>query len=226
MTVARNGKLINSDASNLTVTTEDAAFELVFNNDTYGWRILQSNRSFEWPHTKVIRKCPNEQIIDGTVTEDKLGTDVRHRLCTKWLIGNACRCSAGCCCLWTVPGCTRRVFFELWGAGGNGNGACPCNRCRHDLKRGGSSKSKKKKNGSPPPPHPTDVHIECAPRGVYRCLSRNCLACNGCIFHVCGYNACLTLHSWRTLCQMQTTATGQSIALVAGTVVLHLDVHR
>ena len=40
MTVARNGKLINSDASNLTVTTEDAAFELVFNNDTYGWRIF------------------------------------------------------------------------------------------------------------------------------------------------------------------------------------------
>ena len=40
MTVARNGKLINSDASDLTVTTEDAAFELVFNNDTYGWRIF------------------------------------------------------------------------------------------------------------------------------------------------------------------------------------------
>ena len=40
MTVARNGKLINSDAANLTVTTEDAAFELVFNNDSYGWRIF------------------------------------------------------------------------------------------------------------------------------------------------------------------------------------------
>ena len=33
------------------------------------------------------KKVTNEQIIDGTVTEDKLGTDVRHRLCTKWLIG-------------------------------------------------------------------------------------------------------------------------------------------
>jgi len=39
-TVGRNGKLINGDAANLTVTTEDAAFELVFNNDTYGWRIF------------------------------------------------------------------------------------------------------------------------------------------------------------------------------------------
>ena len=26
------------------------------------------------------KKVTNEQIIDGTVTEDKLGTDVRHRL--------------------------------------------------------------------------------------------------------------------------------------------------
>lgn len=40
MTVARNGKLINSDAANLTVNMEDAAFELVFYNNTYGWRIF------------------------------------------------------------------------------------------------------------------------------------------------------------------------------------------
>jgi len=39
-TVGRNGKLINGDAANLTVTTEDAAFELVFHNDSYGWRIF------------------------------------------------------------------------------------------------------------------------------------------------------------------------------------------
>ena len=26
--------------------------------------------------------------------------------------------------------------------------------------------------------------------GVYRCLSRECSACNGCISYVCGYNAC------------------------------------
>ena len=39
-TVARNGKLINGDSSDLTVTTEDAAFEMVFHNNTYGWRIF------------------------------------------------------------------------------------------------------------------------------------------------------------------------------------------
>ena len=40
LTVARNGKLIQGDAANLTVNTEGAAFELVFYNNTYGWRIF------------------------------------------------------------------------------------------------------------------------------------------------------------------------------------------
>jgi len=40
LTVRRNGKLIQGDAANLTVSTEGAAFELVFYNNTYGWRIF------------------------------------------------------------------------------------------------------------------------------------------------------------------------------------------
>jgi hypothetical protein len=39
-TVGRNGKLIQGDADNLTVSTESAAFELIFSGDTYGWRIF------------------------------------------------------------------------------------------------------------------------------------------------------------------------------------------
>lgn len=39
-TVARNGKLIQGDAADLTVNIESAAFELVFSNDTFGWRIF------------------------------------------------------------------------------------------------------------------------------------------------------------------------------------------
>jgi hypothetical protein len=39
-TVARNGKLIQGDAENLTVATESAAFELIFSGDTFGWRIF------------------------------------------------------------------------------------------------------------------------------------------------------------------------------------------
>ena len=40
LTVGRNGKRIMGDAADLTVTTEGAAFDLIFYNDTYGWRIF------------------------------------------------------------------------------------------------------------------------------------------------------------------------------------------
>ncbi len=40
LTIARNGKLIQGDAQDLTVTTESAALELIFSGNTYGWRIF------------------------------------------------------------------------------------------------------------------------------------------------------------------------------------------
>ena len=40
LTVGRNGKRIMGDTADLTVTTEGAAFDLIFYNDTYGWRIF------------------------------------------------------------------------------------------------------------------------------------------------------------------------------------------
>lgn len=39
-TVVRNGQLIQGDAENLTVTTESAAFELIYSGATFGWRIF------------------------------------------------------------------------------------------------------------------------------------------------------------------------------------------
>jgi hypothetical protein len=39
-TVARNGKLLQGDSENLVVSTESAAFELIFSGDTFGWRIF------------------------------------------------------------------------------------------------------------------------------------------------------------------------------------------
>jgi hypothetical protein len=39
-TVARNGNLIQGDAENLTVTSESAAFELIWSGGTFGWRIF------------------------------------------------------------------------------------------------------------------------------------------------------------------------------------------
>jgi len=40
LTVARNGQLIQGDAENLTVTSESAAFELIYSGATFGWRIF------------------------------------------------------------------------------------------------------------------------------------------------------------------------------------------
>jgi hypothetical protein len=40
LTVARNGQLIMGTAEDLTVTTEGAAFTMIYYNVTYGWRIL------------------------------------------------------------------------------------------------------------------------------------------------------------------------------------------
>lgn len=40
LTVGRNGQRIQGDAANMTVGTEGAAFELVYYNSTYGWRIF------------------------------------------------------------------------------------------------------------------------------------------------------------------------------------------
>jgi len=39
-TVNRNGSLIMGDSADMTVTTVNAAFELIFSNDTFGWRII------------------------------------------------------------------------------------------------------------------------------------------------------------------------------------------
>jgi len=39
-TVNRNGQPIMGDSSNLTVDTENAAFELVYSNATFGWRLF------------------------------------------------------------------------------------------------------------------------------------------------------------------------------------------
>lgn len=40
LTIARNGQLIQGDAANMTVNSESAAFELVYSNSTFGWRIF------------------------------------------------------------------------------------------------------------------------------------------------------------------------------------------
>jgi hypothetical protein len=40
LTIARNGNLIQGDSADMTVTTEGAAFDLIYYNATKGWRIF------------------------------------------------------------------------------------------------------------------------------------------------------------------------------------------
>jgi hypothetical protein len=128
------------------------------------------------------RQVKADQIPNNTVCNSKLNNDARHCFCTKWVYGCACRCSAGCCCAWAVPTGVRRVFFEIWGAGGNGSGACSCNRCHHYAGAGGGYYNSKMITTSP-----GCTYTVCA-GGVYRCLSRECTGCNGCTSYVNGYN--------------------------------------
>ena len=40
LTIARNGHVIMGDASNMTVSTENASFDLIYYNSTYGWKLF------------------------------------------------------------------------------------------------------------------------------------------------------------------------------------------
>ena len=71
---------------------------------------------------RSYKKVTSSQIVDGAVDSNNFVNGVRDNWCVKWTYGNPCRCSAGCCCLFTMPANTRNATFELWGAGGNGNG--------------------------------------------------------------------------------------------------------
>jgi len=123
-----------------------------------------------------------ENVENGAITNDDLAPDVRNTWCVKWIYGNANCCSPGCCCLWTVPSGVRQVKWEIWGAGGNGSGACSCNRCQHFMGAGGGSYNTRTVTSAP-----GCQYTVCA-GGVYRCFSRECNGCQGCQSYVNGYN--------------------------------------
>lgn len=129
------------------------------------------------------RQVPSDQIPAGTVTNAKLDPNARHCFCTKWIYGDPGVCSPGCCCYWQVPTGVRKVFWEAWGAGGNGNGACSCDRCHHYKGAGGGYYNTKMINTCD-----QWQYTICA-GGVYRCLSIECTGLAiGCASYVQGCN--------------------------------------
>ena len=128
------------------------------------------------------KKINGSQIQDGIIDDNMINSNTLNNFGVKWFFGIPCRCSAGCCCNWSVPSQVKRLHWELWGSGGNGAGACSCNRCHHFRGAGGGTYGSKTIQTTP-----GCSYTVCA-SGVYRCLSRNCTGCYGCRSYVNGYN--------------------------------------
>jgi hypothetical protein len=128
------------------------------------------------------KKITTNEIVDGSLVDANFDPDAAKTFGVRWIYGSPGACTSGCCCLWTVPSNVRKITFELWGAGGNGNGSCSCNRCHHfQGAQGGSYNTKTIASA------PGCQYTVCA-GGVYPCYSRECTACNGCTTYVNGYN--------------------------------------
>lgn len=131
---------------------------------------------------RSYKKVTASQVPDGSITIEKLANGVGPSWCVKTFYGDPGVCTPGCCCNWTVPAGVAKLTWELWGAGGNGHGACSCRRCHHYRGAGGGSFTTKTIDTTP-----GCSYTVCA-AGVYRCCSRECTGCYGCASYVNGYN--------------------------------------
>ena len=131
---------------------------------------------------RTYRQVKSDQLLSGTISSTKLESGVAPRYCVKHFYGHPCYCTPGCCCYWQVPTGVEKLTIELWGAGGNGNGACSCNRCQHYQGAAGGTYNTKTISTS------GGCYYTVCAGGVYRCCSRECNGCIGCSSYVQGYN--------------------------------------
>jgi len=122
------------------------------------------------------------EIADGALCDANFNADAAKNFGVQWVYGDPGNCTPGCCCLWTTPSYVQTVTFEVWGAGGNGHGACVCDRCQHFQGAAGGGYTTKTVTTCP-----GWQYTVCA-GGVYRCNSIECSACNGCTSYVNGCN--------------------------------------
>ena len=83
------------------------------------------------------KKVNGDQLASNSLSASSFSDSPNSSYGVKWFYGIICRCSAGCCCNWTVPTGVQNMWIQAWGSGGNGSGACSCNRCHHFLGAGG-----------------------------------------------------------------------------------------
>ena len=114
------------------------------------------------------KKVNGDQIVSNSLSASSFSDSPNSSYGVKWFYGTPDRCSPGCCCYWQVPTGVQNMWVQAWGAGGNGTGACSCNRCQHFMAAQGgyyNSKMITTQGGN--------YYTVCA-GGVYRCLSREC----------------------------------------------------
>ena len=128
------------------------------------------------------KKINGDTFATGILGADKFSSSPTSTYGVKWVYGTMCRCSPGCCCNWTVPSGVTKLWIQLWGSGGNGTGACSCNRCHHYSAAGGGYY-----NSQIVQTNAGCTYSVCA-GGVYPCLSRECYGCQGCSSYVNGHN--------------------------------------
>ena len=128
------------------------------------------------------QKISGSSFIDGTIPEAAVSQNALSSWCVKWIYGSQDACSQGCCCLWTVPTSVRKVFFEIWGSGGSGHGACVCARCHHYSGAGGGYYNSKMITVCP-----GWTYSICAAGGG-NCCRIECLGCYGCTSYATGCN--------------------------------------
>ena len=128
------------------------------------------------------KKVDGSSIEANSITSTKLDPDARKTFGVKWVYGTPNSCSPGCCCLWTVPTGVNSVFFEIWGSGGSGSGACSTSRCHHYRGAGGGAY-----NSRVVPVQEGWTYTICA-AGNGPCCRIECSGCIGCSSYINGCN--------------------------------------
>ena len=114
------------------------------------------------------KKINGDQLEDNILSATSFSGSPNCTYGVKWVFGTMCRCSPGCCCNWSVPTGVNNMWVQAWGAGGNGTGACSCNRCQHFQSGGGGYYNSKMITTN------SNCGYSICAAGVYPCLSREC----------------------------------------------------
>ena len=150
------------------------------------------------------KKVDGSSLSPGSIPTSAVDPDARKTFGVKWVYGSPNACSQGCCCLWSVPAGVTKVFFEIWGSGGSGSGACSTSRCHHYAGGGGGGYNSKMISTTP-----GTQYTVCA-AGNGNCCRRECTGCQGCTSYVngsglsnfCAVGGCAGCAntSWTTAC--------------------------